>query len=405
MFPRCIGVCLIVVVFILPMAAIRAAIFVGDKGKIIEQSGKLKPRWEYVSSRFYRHTPPPLILAVQGGATHTMGVLFRYDTKIFRFKEVYRKQLEGSSLNHAPERALSVVKQFISDNTEAYPSENMTVVMGMAGSGFAEGRGLFLSGLVESPKVVRAVLTSDAETAWLSVFDNEGLIIIAGTGGITLGVNRHGQTYMSGGFGGPVSDYPSATSLVFDYDRCSDALSCFKEGQLEVLTPMPLLKQWIKQKGGSASHFFAYRSKLLTTGKNDEYASRAKDIITFYKQHIAGQYDLKKAGSLSINAKKSTTGGFSPEPKDYCVAYAMNKAVMCFKEELMARNSPEFKKVPFAFDGSVADELWQILEKQQQTQGLKQRKSPLKPNLIVGALRLIYEDIPVAKFRRMMDAP
>ncbi|PJE80772.1 hypothetical protein CI610_00260 [invertebrate metagenome] len=43
-----------------------------------------------------------LVMAVQGGATNTLCVLFRYSPKTLEFHEIYRDYGSGSSLNHVP---------------------------------------------------------------------------------------------------------------------------------------------------------------------------------------------------------------------------------------------------------------------------------------------------------------
>ncbi|WP_263081706.1 hypothetical protein [Endozoicomonas sp. Mp262] len=392
---------------LLPIIYLGASSFVMPKGEIKEHFGKIKPRWEYTSNQYDPKSPPTLILSVQGGSTNTTGALFQYDPTTSRFTELFREKNMGSSLNHAPEQALAIVRNFINSTAKMYPNEPITIVMGMAGTEFAGGRGLFLNGLVENTNITHAILTSDAETAWLSVFDNEGLIMVVGTGGVTLATTKDGHKYQSGGHGGPISDYPSATSLVFDYDRCSESISSLSDGHWHYSEPLPLMEKWIKNHGGDPDNFFAYRSQLLTSGKNDTYASRAKDIIDYYRQQqpTPKATDVNTPTSLQTEDSGNTPPQHPLKEGDYCVSYAINKAFGHFKEELVAKHiSPAFSSIPFAFDGTVGGELWKLMEREQQANGLKSRKSPLKPDLIVGALRLVYDHIPAEKFRAMITS-
>ncbi len=335
----------------LPIIYLGASTFINQKAQFKEYFGKIKPRWEYQSSQYDSKSPPTLILSVQGGATNTKGVLFRFNPNTSEFIELSRETDRGSSLNHNPEQALAIVRNFINKGVKRYPDEAVMVVMGMAGTEFAGGRGLFLNGLAENKRITRAILTSDAETAWLSVFDKEGLIIIVGTGGITLAVTKDGHSYQSGGFGGPISDYPSATSLVFDYDRCSESIISLNDGHWHYSTPLPLLQQWIKKHGGSPENYFAYRSQLLTSGQNEEYASRAKDIINYYREELAGyeSNNAKVTSLLPLTQKTNSSDQPANTKGDYCANYAVRKAFAHFKEELVAKhNKPDFSKIPFA---------------------------------------------------------
>ena len=157
------------------------------------------------------------------------------------------------------------------------------------------------------------------------------------------------------------------------------------DGQWQYEHSLPLLKKWVEKYNDDTDAFFSYRSQLLTSSNNEAYASRAKVIISYYKDFHG--------------TERANRGEHS---QDYCVNVAVKSAFNHLDAELSAKGNEQFSHLPFALDGSVADQLWLLMEAEKRTHLLSNRKSSLKTDLIIGALRMIREDISAAEFRNIV---
>lgn len=186
--------------------------------------------------------------------------------------------------------------------------------------------------------------------------------------------------------------------MVFDYDRCSEQKTSFSDGYLVMQEPLPLLQTWMTELGMDADTLYAYRSRLLTGRRNEEYASRGKDILDYYERSHAIKHNGSGNGKVKKNG--SAHNGTPLLKADVCVNFAVKNAMEHFRTEINGKNKEGFNQLPFAMNVSVSERLWKLMEKEGKTARLRKRKPKVSPDLIVGVLRLMDDSISVADLKQ-----
>lgn len=170
------------------------------------------------------------IIGIDGGGTHTRGILFK-DGKIIAESKVGTTRIGAVGVGESSERLINVIDD-LCKQVNIGSEELDAVVIGLAGvwleeeklrstqliKTLARGQDLVLNDLL---------VTSDAELALAGAFQNEqGIIMIVGTGSIALGQTKKNKLVRCGGWGIELDDEGSGawigkegiTAVVRDID-------------------------------------------------------------------------------------------------------------------------------------------------------------------------------------------
>ncbi|AMO57940.1 hypothetical protein GZ77_12330 [Endozoicomonas montiporae] len=374
--------------------------------------GKLMSRWfinknDNSGKAFCEHH---LMIAVEGGGTNTR-IRITTPNPVDQSKPYEQVLKQGSNIYRTAEQAIDVTRLLIQEGVEAVASKNhwnsqntcYELALGMAGT---EGNNndTFLKALQKDPRMQKAVLGSDAETAWLSVFDREGLIVISGTGGITLGRNHKGQVYRKGGFSVPMSDTPSAAAHALHYGNCIHDIVSFENENVFIPAGVHLgfFQKLLSRKQGSGNDVFMYLHGLVTRDLS-QFAALAKDIQQYFDGSLMSEAlrispsceGYKNAG-IGSNQGKPDAGSTSMDwsNKDDCANTAMEKSIQDLTKAVSITN-PAFQNLPFAIHGTFGKVVWDsAVQYASIHEHIRKRKveQPIDP--LAGALKML-KDIPV----------
>ncbi|MGI9281949.1 MAG: hypothetical protein ACR2PX_20290 [Endozoicomonas sp.] len=251
-----------------------------------------------------------------------------------------------------------------------------SAVLGMSGSEDLVSIQTFLEGLEQDHRLQKAVVVSDAETVWHDVFEQQGIVIIIGTGHVIRGRAAGQPDKQISGFSAPSSDKPSAARLTHDYDDCMDEITFFSSNKIELFNKKPV---HIGQK--EFKHFprtipFFYAQQVLS-GKSD-VEQRA-----FFSM-VQVQNNKEYAARAKILNDYRTNPDVSP---DFCVEYAWNKAKYDFLRRFDDIAEAGMGNVPFVIQGSMAEPLWDDLSPAEKAP-LEDLKIKKKPDALGGALKI-----------------
>jgi N-acetylglucosamine kinase-like BadF-type ATPase len=149
------------------------------------------------------------IIGIDGGGTHTRGILFR-DGKIQAKVKSGTTRIGAVGVGESCERTLNVITE-LCNQADIETSELDAVIVGLAGVWLDEEKkrsAQLLKTLARGQYVTLndLVVTSDAEIALHGAFDgNEGIITIVGTGSIGLAKYKD-KLYRCGGWGIELDD-------------------------------------------------------------------------------------------------------------------------------------------------------------------------------------------------------
>lgn len=366
-------------------------------GRLVENKGMLAKRWSipFNENAYYESfCESHLQIGIEGGGTNTRIRINSSPSDGPEAQMLYsRTTKEGSNLYQNPDGAIKAVKKLINEGIKSVANKNKwdskkicyDLGLGMAGTE-GENNLLFLSALKKDPRMKRAVLASDAEVAWLSVFHNEGVIIISGTGSIILGRNAAGSTYRHGGYAIPMSDRYSAAALALDYGTCIHNKVSLQDDKPVWPKGLPLayFKKLLEKSGGAAEQFLLKLNALVKSNVS-QLAAMAPEIIDH--SWPMDYCEEKETNHIGRCTNQSMGRRFSD--KDYCAAAALYAS----KYELLdAIKSfpPDFKHLPFAIHGTFGNTLWSNLEQSGVVDEMtKSRKvaAPIDP--LAGSLKLL----------------
>ncbi len=150
------------------------------------------------------------IIGIDGGGTHTRGVLYR-EGKVISTAKAGTTRIGAVGVGESCERTLNVIVE-LCNKAEIEASELDAVVVGLAGVWLEEEKKRsqhLLRTLARGQSLTfnDLVVTSDAELAVEGAFDGgNGVITIVGTGSIGLGKQGKGKFIRVGGWGIELDD-------------------------------------------------------------------------------------------------------------------------------------------------------------------------------------------------------
>ncbi|MBM2813855.1 MAG: BcrAD BadFG protein [Ignavibacteria bacterium] len=150
------------------------------------------------------------IIGIDGGGTHTRGILYRRG-KIIADAKSGTTRIGAVGVGESCERLLNVIND-LCEKAKIESSELDAVVIGLAGVWLDEEKrrsAALLKTLARGQDIILndLLLTSDAELALEGAFKGEqGIIIIVGTGSIAIGNIGKGKLIRCGGWGIELDD-------------------------------------------------------------------------------------------------------------------------------------------------------------------------------------------------------
>lgn len=159
-----------------------------------------------MSTRFSSSSTSDCFLGVDGGGTKTIAVLTD-EAGAF----IAEGQSEGSNpLRVGLEHALSNIAHAIADvcvRADVSPSQIRATCVAIAGINHPAHFRAMKEGLDRELPMDNVELVTDARAALVGALDgHSGVVVIAGTGSIAIGVNEHGEEARSGGLGPILAD-------------------------------------------------------------------------------------------------------------------------------------------------------------------------------------------------------
>jgi N-acetylglucosamine kinase-like BadF-type ATPase len=150
------------------------------------------------------------IIGIDGGGTHTRGILYR-EGKIIAESKVGTTRIGAVGVGESCERLLNVIED-LCKQASLPPEELDAVVIGLAGAWLEEEkkRSAHLIRTLARGQDIQfndLMVTSDAELAFEGAFGTgSGIMLIVGTGSIALGRNSKGKVVRCGGWGIELDD-------------------------------------------------------------------------------------------------------------------------------------------------------------------------------------------------------
>ena len=366
----------------------------GDLSEVKTVTGKLGARWFINKAKGSDEISceHPVLIAIEGGGTNTR-IRITNSSATSPLPPYEHSSKSGSNLYRTAEQAIEVTQSLINEGIQTIASKMnwraesvcYELALGMAGT---EGKnnGLFLKALQNDPRMQKAVLGSDAETAWLSAFDSEGLIVIAGTGGITLGRNENGQVYRKGGFSVPMSDTPSAATHVLHYGNCINQQVSFEDDGLFIPSGVYLgyFQKLLSKSKGSGSDVFMNLHGLVTRNLT-AFAAHAESL----QKHFDGE--LMQKTYWPKNNCETLNGSEDWGNNDYCVNEAMKNSIQDLINAVSVTN-PKFHNLPFAIHGTFGKVVWETAAKFANIdEAVKARKVEKDIDPLTGALKMLSD--------------
>ena len=140
------------------------------------------------------------ILSIDGGASHTRGVIFSEDGEIVAYQET-----EATSLSRPDTDSTKIIARFIQELSAAAGLDLQQldlVSVGVAGVSNEERRAALLRELQQLGLGPRAVVTSDVEAAYEVAWgDQPGVLLCVGTGAIGWARDTQGKSHRASGRG------------------------------------------------------------------------------------------------------------------------------------------------------------------------------------------------------------
>ena len=309
-----------------------------------------------------------LHIAIEGGGTNTRIRINDIATEMNEApKELYAyKVQEGSNIYQSTESAAHIVRKLINNGIQSIASQHSwdtekvcyELGLGMAGT---EGKdnALFLKALQNDPRMKRAILVSDAEAAWLSAFDTEGTIIIAGTGSIILSRNAAGKKFRKGGYGIPMSDQRSAAALCLYYGECINEEVGLEDGKAVWREDIKLafFEKLLSENKGSDEELFMKLTSMARFNVS-EFAAMAPHIIEYAALEMINEHSWKRtACSTSNGTCKTNPISDCLDNKDFCATEAVITSSRKLYNAILSLPA-DFQGLPFAIHGSYGNVLW-----------------------------------------------
>ena len=392
--------------------------------KLLSYQGKLGPRWTINIDNHPAHTSCQvhLHIGIEGGGTNTRIRITRplHDSST-EASILYRDEIaKGSNLYRMPEQATQAVRQLIDNGINqlfmqfGWIPDNVCydLALGMAGTEGYENA-YFLGKLSEDPRMQKVILASDAEVAWLSVFDTEGVIIIAGTGGVRLGRNSNGDFFRKSGFSVPLSDRPSAASFAVHYGQCIDQEVSYINGKatwrdsirlgyMKLLLANNLTNNLANNKSHKDTDAFFDQGRLVINDLT-AFAAQTAVIKKYYDDQPAITVPWSGCSDQPIKNRKmeqctkhpmeGSANGYGS--KDYCAYQAMLASAQDLADAINIM-PPGFVHLPFAIHGTFGNILWnrmiELLGYQVINDISRKNEKPVDP--LAGALKMLQEPMP-----------
>jgi glucosamine kinase len=149
-----------------------------------------------------------LVCAVDGGGTKTLAIVMDRNGERGRAISGPANYVAGEA-DRVVANVTVVVQQAVQSSGASLPIESLW--LGLAGIDRPGAREAIADRLASLAREVR--LTNDAELLFGAFPDEAGIVLIAGTGSIALGQDRHGKTTRAGGWGYLIGDEGSGYDL------------------------------------------------------------------------------------------------------------------------------------------------------------------------------------------------
>jgi N-acetylglucosamine kinase-like BadF-type ATPase len=182
-----------------------------------------------------------IILSIDGGASHTRGVLFTEGGEVLHYSET-----EASSLNRPDADTVPILGNFVQDlaDKSGYGLEKINLVnIGVAGVTNLDARERLFKEIDRLRLSERALVTSDVEAAYETVWGNDaGVLVCVGTGAIGWARDQEGNSYRASGRGPQLGGDPGSgywmgkaamVSLIMNEATEGDDLDALREKILE----------------------------------------------------------------------------------------------------------------------------------------------------------------------------
>ncbi|WP_153301584.1 hypothetical protein [Endozoicomonas arenosclerae] len=356
-----------------------------DEALKIEE-GKISPWYVYTPpGNKVTHCHTHILVGVDGGAstirvraeTHSN---FNYPPK---FKSDALKESNGKIVI-APEEVAKNTRELITKSLEQIVSQGdlseealcYSAVLGMSGSEDLTSVQAFLNVLGQDPRLQKAILVSDAETVWHDVFEEEGVVIIIGTGHVIRGIAKGLPAKQISGFSAPSSDKPSAARITHDYDDCMDEISYLSDDKISLFHKKPVF---------IGQHEFKLLPRAIPFFLSQQLLSHKSDVE---QRAFFSMVQVQNNKEYAARAKLLNDFRTDPNTKpDFCVEYAWEKAKYDFLRRFKDIEEAGMGHVPFVIQGSIADPLWNDLLPEEKSP-LESRKIIRKPDALGGALKI-----------------
>lgn len=150
-----------------------------------------------------------VILSIDGGASHTRGVLFTEQGEVLHYQET-----EASSLSRPDKDTVPLLGSFIQELADqtGHGLENVSLVnIGVAGVTNLNARERLFKELDRLRLTDRTLVTSDVEAAYETVWgDKPGVLVCVGTGAIGWARDEDGNSYRASGRGPQLGGDPGS---------------------------------------------------------------------------------------------------------------------------------------------------------------------------------------------------
>jgi len=165
----------------------------------------------------------PMVVGVDAGGTRTRAICISVDGRVWGSGVAGPANHVTGPLSQARRSIGEAIACATAFAGAGRPLPVIAVCIGSAGLEHAgeerEGRSLLDDQLVRAGRVV---LDSDAYVAWAGAFRSRpGVVVIAGTGSMSLGVDANGRRVKVGGWGWRVGDEGSAYAIAVDAIRAA----------------------------------------------------------------------------------------------------------------------------------------------------------------------------------------
>lgn len=368
-----------------------------------KNSGMLDSRWSIAASKnHFDHSicDTYMQIAIEGGVTNTR--IRIHNPPFDEPKVLYSHSInEGSNLDEKSGGAIKTVRKLIDAGitsiaaSYSFNPERVCyhIGLGMAGT---EGQNneAFLTALRSDQRMQLAVMASDTETAWLSVFDTQGIIIVSGIDSVILGRSVNGNIFRKAGFATPMSCSHSAASLSLHYGECINREVYFIDGKAtwRQNIKLALLEKQLKENDGTDEQFFM-KLNALARFNITGFAAMAPDIMAHRAPETAFNliWSEKDCYQDHNNVERCT---FKPvgehlQNKDFC---ATSAAIKCEAELLntLLKLPEAFRALPFAIHGTFGNILWDsLIENETDLSDIVTRKITTPVDPLAGAIKLL----------------